>query len=328
MNDEKLHLYPFTPSASQYVNNLSITLKDLLRSRIFERARLRGEERVIQALKGEIKRPNPTEKEDRLIELLSYPFARILVSCVKDPYIIRRFALAEAKASYETMKEEDDVFLSGLCQEFGIEVRENFKLFFSDYLRLTRNLREKRWKLVNRDMDGGWVKLDRRELSRLLQEVIHERILEKLPLKMPKETREYLSSYTDRIESESTPRRDKMPVMSMPIDTKCFPPCISNLIKNVRAGANIPHSARFALTSFLLNIGMSEEQVMQTFRVSPDFDEDMTRYQIRHISSRGYTAPSCSTMETYGNCQDSDELCDKVSHPLFYYRVKSGKKRE
>jgi DNA primase large subunit len=62
---------------------------------------------------------------------------------------------------------------------------------------------------------------------------------------------------------------------------------------------------------------------MELYRMAPDFREDLTRYQVEHItggSGTEYTSPSCKTMTTYGNCYGKDKFCEYVSHPLTYYR--------
>ncbi|MCK4928368.1 MAG: DNA primase regulatory subunit PriL, partial [Methanosarcinales archaeon] len=94
---------------------------------------------------------------------------------------------------------------------------------------------------------------------------------------------------------------------------------------SAQGGVNLAHSARFALTSFLLNIELSADQIIQLFGVSPDFNEEMTRYQVEHIAGgtgTSYKPPSCSTMITYGNCMGKDVLCREIGHPLNYYRKK------
>jgi DNA primase large subunit len=113
----------------------------------------------------------------------------------------------------------------------------------------------------------------------------------------------------------------------------CFPPCISTAITDVQANVNLSHSMRFAMTSFLLNIGMAPDKVTEIFKTSPDFKEQATSYQISHIngaSGTTYTCPSCATMVTNGNCPGKI-LCNKIEHPLVYYRRKvwlENKKRE
>jgi hypothetical protein len=46
---------------------------------------------------------------------------------------------------------------------------------------------------------------------------------------------------------------------------------------------------------------------------------------VEHISGRGgteYTAPSCATLRTTGFCVNRDSTCERVNHPLSYYRLK------
>jgi DNA primase large subunit len=76
------------------------------------------------------------------------------------------------------------------------------------------------------------------------------------------------------------------------------------------------------MTSFLLSIGMSVDEILNLFNISPDFGVEKTLYQIKHISgSTGshYKPPACDTMRTYGNCIGKDRLCEKIKHPLSYY---------
>jgi len=49
----------------------------------------------------------------------------------------------------------------------------------------TLNLRDKRWKLVNRGLERGEVKLRKSEFVRIIQEAIYERIKKDLPLDVP-----------------------------------------------------------------------------------------------------------------------------------------------
>jgi DNA primase large subunit len=88
---------------------------------------------------------------------------------------------------------------------------------------------------------------------------------------------------------------------------------------------------RFALTAFLLNIGMKTEDVINRYTTVSDFNEQLTRYQVEHIAGkRGggvkYTPPNCETLQTHGLCIRKDELCKKVKHPLTYYFRKCRQK--
>jgi DNA primase large subunit len=106
-----------------------------------------------------------------------------------------------------------------------------------------------------------------------------------------------------------------------------FPPCIKGVYDTIASGRPTSHIGRFALTSFLINIGMTVEKVINFFRTVSDFDERMTRYRVEHIAGvRGsrtkYIPPRCDTLRTHGICHTTDEICRKIRHPLAYYRRK------
>ena len=111
-----------------------------------------------------------------------------------------------------------------------------------------------------------------------------------------------------------------------------FPSCIKVLHDNASAGRHLSHMGRFALASFLLNVGFSAEKIIELFIEASDFDERMTRYQVEHIAGmRGagtkYSSPNCSTLKTHGLCRNPDEICKSIRHPLSYYRRKLGMAR-
>jgi len=67
--------------------------------------------------------------------------------------------------------------------------------------------------------------------------------------------------------------------------------------------------------------------VIELFKNFSDYSERMTRYQVEHIagekgSRTRYTPPRCDTLQTHGVCTNMDETCQKIRHPLSYYRRK------
>ncbi|MFZ2071349.1 MAG: DNA primase large subunit PriL [Halobacteriota archaeon] len=340
---QHLCIYPFMAEASEYVDTTGITLDELISAASFERARLRGEERVIEALKeGTIRKPALISPVLTDKELFSYPFARILVSCIGDAYLVRRYALSEAKAAYERLSEDSSRdIIYRMSEEFDIRIDSStdaqITMSFIDYLRFTTNLHDKRWRLLNRGLARGKVKLSKSEFIRVIQEAIYERIKQDLPLKVPLDICLAIRGYTEKIKQELEATREKFDDAgfdSLVKDPDSFPPCIKAILSNLKEGVNVTHGARFAVTAFLLNIGLTGDEVIAIYRNSPDFDEERTRYQVEHIAGdKGetrYTAPSCATMRTYGNCTGSDDICDRVYHPLTYYKrkLKSRGERE
>jgi len=106
-----------------------------------------------------------------------------------------------------------------------------------------------------------------------------------------------------------------------------FPSCIKGLYDTMASDRPVFHIGPFALTSFLVNIGMSVENIVNFFRSVSDFDERMPRCQVEHmVGVRGsrtkYIPPRCDILRTHGICHTTDELCKEIRHPLACYRRK------
>jgi DNA primase large subunit len=330
MQAEELAFYPFISEASTFVESLGVSLKSLLNSRAYRAARVRGIERAKQALEGEIRKSPLSGEAQILSELLSYPFARMLVACVDDQLFTRRYALAEAKAAYFSLRNENPVFLLELAEDFEIsaEYRASyFSMHFTDYIRFSNSLKDPAWKLTNRQFRAGKVRITREEFARLLEEAIRERIERSFPIpEIPDEVSSFCAPYAAEIKDQFEVQKKKFGATDFgAVETELFPPCISHALANVQGGVNLAHSMRFAMTSFLLSVGMPVDEILNLFNISPDFDAEKTLYQIEHIAGATgnvYKPPACDTMRTYGNCIGKDRLCDKINHPLGYYERK------
>lgn len=339
MQVDKLAYYPFISKASIHVENLGISLDSLLNSWAYRAARARGVRRVKEALEGEIKKPPVSREAQILSELLSYPFARILVACVDDQLFTRRYALAEAKAAYTFLRNETPAFLLKFGEDFEISAgfRDSyFSMHFTDYIRFSNSLKDPAWKLTNRQLRAGEVRITKEEFARLLEEAIRERIEQSFPIpEIPAEISRFCAPYVAEIKDQFEIQKKKFGVTDFgTVKPELFPPCISHALANVQGGVNLAHSMRFAMTSFLLSVGMSVDEILNLFNISPDFDAEKTLYQIEHIAGATgnvYKPPACDTMRTYGNCVGKDRLCEKINHPLAYYEKKiylKNKERE
>jgi len=320
--------YPFLPEASRYVNELGISPEDLVYRTEFAHARTRGAERVLDALEGrgfegrdEIPILDHARESHLVTELLSYPFSRMIISVINDPYLTRRFAVVEAKIAHRRLRREVSsftVYLGGdLGLDLGIEDDDRVRIHFLDYIHVSSILRDIEWKLVNQRIKKGWVILNFKDYLRVLQEFIRLKNEEGLPAKVSRGLKAGIEAYLPQIREELAERTAQFEHEITVVDPEKFPPCIRAMIRDIATGINISHSARFTLTSFLLNIGLSVDDVIRIYRSSPDFDESKTRYQVDHIASKKYTPPSCSTIKTYGNCTAT---CPYPSHPLTIYK--------
>jgi DNA primase large subunit len=319
------------------VKTLDLKIDELASSEyvpVVNRAEKRIEEAILYALVSEQLRKDE-------IEILSFPIAVMMTAATKDPFLKRRYALAEAKRAYNLLKLEYKEKIIEIAKIFNWKIKQlerqkapteaaalDFALHFVDYLRNTANFHEKKWKLVNRLMHNGYVNLTKDEAARLIAEEIRIHIEKKLDVKgltLP----ENIVKRVNNLKQLFSRQRGKIRLEEMPKEVVIagFPPCIKEMYNAILSGRHISHVGRFALTSFLLNTGMTVDNVVDLFKTLSDFNERMTRYQVAHIagvkgSRTKYIPPKCETLRTHGVCPGMDEICRKIRHPLAYYRRK------
>ena len=329
--------YPFLKNSAKVLRDRGIALEDLVKGLAYESARLHGQERVLEVIENPIIETKTTAKEpDALKELLSYPVARMIVSAVADQKLVNRYAIAEAKTASRRLEQEQVHFILDVAKELGIEASQaddGFAVDFTDFLTFSSKLRSKDWKLVNQRLLNGKVIVQQRELVRLVQQAITDKISSELPLTVNDEILAAFSGQIAEVKGILEEEKKNRPAEDMGrLSIVRLPPCMKKLLQMTRESQNVPHSGRFALVAFLHTLGMDSEEILKTFSTSPDFDEGKSRYQIQHISGEisgtEYTPPECSTMKSYGICFDPDELCKQewMTHPLKYYRTK-GRRR-
>ncbi|NMB79640.1 MAG: DNA primase large subunit PriL [Methanomicrobiales archaeon] len=284
-------------------------------------------------------------------EIASYVLARIIVSCIQDKQLYDRLARYEAERAYyflnaETGSEsekgwnehaildedQNSRIARYLAGEFGLDLSKD-RMPLADYVEIVSVLHEDRFKLVNRRVRAGQVMIRKDELLELLRERIRVMLRRDLPYHVPKAICQQLAPVAETIKKEY---QQHMLEQFGTIDESAFPPCMQALISALTSGVNLTHAGRFSLTTFVHTIGMDVPAIAELYARSPDFDPEKTMYQVEHITGRGgsgteYTAPACAAMLTTGLCVHKDALCEKVNHPLSYYRarkrdlVKAGK---
>ncbi|MBI5001397.1 MAG: DNA primase large subunit PriL [Euryarchaeota archaeon] len=328
--------YPFLKEARKWMlESGGADLNELVRGAAFGRAREAAERRVMSALEEGKVRPGAVASEtDAIIEIYSYPIARMLVSCVADSYLITRYALAEGVCAGDQLRLDDSGVLLTACKDLDMDAKEGLSVHMGDFLRYSSGMRSPDWKLVNQDVRRGYVRVSRDRLSRLVQQALQERIESDLPIPITDVMNAAFAPQIGRIRAVLAEKRAQIKPKEMgEVSILRMPPCMREFIKSLESTGNLPHSARFALTSFLHAVGMGNDDILALFSTSPDFNEQMARYQIAHVTGESsgveYLPPECSTMKSYGICVSPDDLCarDWMKHPLTYYRVK-GKKRE
>jgi DNA primase large subunit len=329
--------YPFLKEAAKLVNTLNLQLDDLTEP-AYAKVLDRAAERVIQAIEdGAV----DDKLDDYMTELLSFPVAVMFTSVKGEQFLSRRYALAEAVRIYFLLQEEERDTLTLIARDdFSWDlgdsgeqydgVHYDFCLYFSDYLRSSSSFHEDKWKLVNRIVKDGYVLLTKREVSRLIQgeveAIIRGRVSKPIKISLP----EPLQLRLDRVSKVFEENRHRLGGEDLPSEVinEAFPPCIRYCMEGLLAGKHASHMERFALTSFLVTVGMPLDSLVDLYTSVSDFDPVMTKYQVEHIAGvRGnrtkYTPPLCDTLRTHGICRNKDDLCERIKHPLSYYRIKA-----
>jgi DNA primase large subunit len=324
--------YPFLKESSEYVRKLNLKVEDLINpelEKVLERAEERVEEAILYTM---VERKTSNEE----IEILSFPVAIMLTIATGSSFIKKRYALAEAKQTYEDLKEENKKRILEIAANLGWKLGMNqltaspfeFTASFGDYLRNATHLRDKKWKLINRVLSEGCVLLSRNETARLLSEEVRRHVENRLEAKDLPDFPTKIAEMAERIKKTTAEKIGQTEMEEIPkvMVQEAFPPCISALYLAFSSGRHLSHIGRFALTSFLINIGIPPDNVIELFKNISDFNEKMTRYQVEHIagetgSRTRYIPPKCDTLKTHGVCVNPDSLCQRVRHPLSYYRI-------
>jgi DNA primase large subunit len=325
--------YPFLKESQQFMGRNADSIEDFLQSNPGRIALRHAMDRVRAALRASEQREEVRDlASDSLgvkISVSGYVLARILISCTGDRSLVDRLARYEAQRAYRFLIDEEEEKRLFVARSVGMN-GAGTDVPVIQYVEIVAGLHEERWRLVNRDVHDGQVRVTPEEMNELLREQVRVILLRQLPLRVPETVCRLLIPQTEEIRNVF---QQTMLEQFGAVEEDAFPPCMQALIGALTGGTNITHAGRFSLTAFLNNIGMAPADIIALYCRAPDFDLSKTQYQVEHISGRGgteYTAPSCAAMRTNGICVHSDALCEKINHPLSYYRIrkKKGKKPE
>lgn len=332
----KMATYPFLSQVREWIRQEGININEILWDDTYERARHLGRTRVENALeKIYVGERSLADEIDCMLEIFSYPIARMITTCIHDDFLSGRYALAEARHAAHHLKNESGDFIGDVAKEVDIDIRQDdsIMIHFTEYLKYSPT-KYKSWKLVNRPLKKGWITLQKKEMVRLIQEALSKKIFtEVLDASPSGDIREGLREEIAKIQNMLTVHKEKMgeTEISGGISIVRFPPCMKKILGAMQTGINIPHTARFALVAFLNGIGLDTNKILTLFSSSPDFDKGKTKYQVEHITGKAsgthYSTPSCESLKTWGLCPGEDDLCKTISHPLNYYKKKKKTKK-
>jgi len=321
--------YPFLKQASAQIQQLELTIQNIAEPEnalVLERAEKRLENAIFEGHVGGM-------VKDKRTEISSFAVAVILAIATKNSLIKKRYALAEAKTAYAKMLNEPKDKIMAIAKDFSWNLNsgkpyKDFSLGFNFYLQNAAHLHGIDWKLVNQLLNRGMVFLNQDKVVRLLQEEVRNRIEKRLEGSEIKNLPEAVTSIADKLTRLAQEKLgQEMEELPKVVVQTAYPPCINALFEAAKANHHLSHIERFTLTSFLVNVGMSPDNVNELFKTFSDYNERLTLYQIEHIagergSATRYTPPQCSLLQTHGVCKNRDDLCHQIYHPLAYYKRK------
>jgi DNA primase large subunit len=288
-------------------------------------------------------------------EVFGFTYASVLAILSSNRWVVSRYALAEAERAYQLLQREPDENVAQIARLVGLKTAEYgrayrepvalirgvtvyreypFSISLLEYVETAKRLLgDDSWKPANFPVLRGRIYLEKHHMLRLLKEAI-TRYVENRIVEIGKPLAEalngLLAEHVEEIrkvlserEKPRVVRGGRVEIPKGVIVEEAFPPCIRDLVERARRGENLSHHERFALATFLLNIGAEIEYVVDMFRNMPDFNEKITRYQVEHLaglrgSRKRYRVYSCEKMKTLGICRAD---CENTRSPLqAYYR--------
>jgi DNA primase large subunit len=376
ISSDLINRYPWLPSLKRFYSDLADKPPSEFIADIFSKSDSKQiSERLLLIFESAFNNleniPNP---KDENLSVYVYFLLNILVYSLNNKLITNRIANLYSKNAYSRMERDNsESDLYDICKDlelrfnfydppiqFGNRMlkdnREkqvtNFSIYFIDYLKLASNLRDEYRKLVHIPLQNGNVYIQNRNLMRLIQEYVRNKVLieeteeaeEKSSLKSFLDNafkiQEFKELY-EKINSIWEKRKEdfdftfKFDITSNTDISKLYPPCVMEILKKAKEGQNLVHHERLFIVWFLLALNYPVEKVVDVFSTLPDFDRDKTNYQVEYAKKKKYTPYQCSTLQSINLCMKEkykDILClegygkssekKKLKHPLFYVQTK------
>lgn len=327
--------YPFLKEASSFVERFGLGLKELAD---YPGVVRRAMEWARDGLDGKVFMINPKDPET---DILAYPLALAFVYGLKKDWAVNRFATSEQKRYDGLMRLEPKEKLVEIAKQgFGWvmepldlsmeEKQFDFRIGTKEYLDVAPHFHSAEWKLVNRFVRGGKVYIKKTEAARLLSGAVKNKIIGRAS---EEEIRKFevpgvFSPQMDSLKAIAAKKGQVYEDSQVLVDlVEARPPCVVAIINDLSAGKNLSHMARFTITTFMINVGKTVDDVLLMFSNVADFDVGKARYQVEHIageigSKTKYSTPKCDVLRSFGLCVNPNRLCEEIWHPLIYYRAR------
>jgi DNA primase large subunit len=326
--------YPFLPQSKQIIGPLEFDFETVVN---IPRIRERAKQRILASFDFKAHFAKPLI-HDPQTEIASFALALAYASGIGDNKMIERFALYEADQINEYLKAEtrEEVILeiaSAFNWQVHVEEADSQRMISIHFTKFLENAtrgrlhHDQKWRLVSRDLVGGWVRVNPYELARLLQEEVRIRIEENAKRELAN-TPKQMQMDIDELKVEFLKRKPTLEEFDQIVRAQEseYPPCINALLKRAATGQHMSHVERFTLVTYLLHQGVSVDSIANLFSGMPDFNADKTKYQVENLAgirygeNKPYVTYNCSSLQTHGVCSGPvDRVCKTIRNPLTYH---------
>ena len=349
-----LSRYPMLPQSRSHIREVlrenGVTVGDLVEAPWLEEVRARGRLRLLESVMHKDGVDDATtvdlsSEAGKMTETLSFLHAMLVVCASFDERLLARWIEGEASRA-DGLFGRDVANFSTICSSYlsGIKIEGGDDTIYwvpvSDFIELCPKISGAYWRLANRPVRDGWVRMDpasgensRQRTSRLLKERVRGYLDATCRQRMEKMSDEFAAQFSDPVERIvgmlALRVKEEMPVSAAVRED--WPPCFESAVSELNQGVNVNHVGRVFLASFSKALGHSQEQTCGFFSGAPDYSPDTTSYQVAHIYEREYTPHGCAALKTNARCPvqaGDDSLCDQewLTHPLKYIRAKQRRR--
>ena len=332
MGSSELAKYPFLQEASAYIQESKFDFAEFDRPEMIHIIN-----RAVEKLENELEGKIYSNLDEYEIEIMTFLVSLLLIKSIGLEEVSKKCSLFEAMRverflstdlSIERSSQKKKLLVQKIFQDlFDINIDVDStssicKLSVPDYLLRASKMYEQEWKLINRSVKDGYVYLDTDEAVRLIRNELSNLIYTRIKNMKVYEVPIIIKSKADELRKKYSGRyvyRNQFKILE-------YPPCIKHAMEIINKGENLPHSARFMLATYMLAIGKTEEEVIEIFKNSPDYNEKITRYQVEHLAGKKgshikYSVPSCDRLRSEDLCFAVKE-CENLINPIQFGRRK------
>lgn len=275
--------YPFSSEAKKIISENGTVLDN----KIFSYGLLRVQNTID---KTGLEIDDSLSDSTMLMHLLSYVYARMIVSANGNQSVLKSFCYYEAKRSITALLEDKQENIERITEELQIKIQKNNNFFLVGFETYLKNMPKKEeFRLMNQNLKNGDIIMNKDEFSKFLVKRIELEIRKNLPIPkndLPKEALEYS-------------KKLKIPVEKISVNLKndvryeWINKLLSSPIADVRH-----RTVNLILAPYFTNVlGLSEDEAFKVINkyidkckeINPDtnVNETYIRYQVKYSKAKG-----------------------------------------